>query len=187
MSLTEGTRKVRGHLYDVTSAADPYNPSLGTSLGKVSDLIMPRFERDIRVYSRQQTGSMPVNASIDGAGLILQFGLSEYSAAVINILAQRIRPSGKNQNYNGPTAGNYKLGRFLGSSELVKLLIADKDNPESHPKLYIPKAVILSVENLSLSFVERMMDPATFEVIGLYDSTIGGPWAFGDLPKEAEA
>lgn len=186
MAVETGTLAVRGRVYNMTGVAG-FTPSGGTNLGKVSDLLLAEFERDVQVYPTLQFGSTPVHASIDGSGVIFEFGLSEYSAAVITLISQRIQPAASTINHHGALAGSYVLGRTLGSSELLKLLIADEDNPTTMPMLLIPKAVIVKVSNLSFSMAQRVMDPATIQIIGLHDSTLGAPFAFGDPAKFTEA
>lgn len=185
MAFTTGSIKVKGRLYDMTGITN-YTQSNGVDLGLVSDLVMPEFERDVQVYSSMGTGSTPRYATIDGEGLLLRFGLSEYDAAVVKLISQNMRPTGANENYLGPTATiatAYSLGNILTTSHLLSLLIVDKDDPADYPALYIPAAVVVRVHNLSFSPAEGMMDPATFEVIGLYNSTIGGCFALGDKSK----
>lgn len=182
MAYQTGTITTRARLYDMTaaSAANQYTPSAGVDLGKVSDLILAEFDRDLVVYKGLEYGSTPKNASIDGSGLILQFALSEYTASVVSVLTQRMFPSGDTLNYQGAMAGSYKLGKLLDSNHLLKLLVADELTPGDYPKLYIPKAVVVRVRGLALSMASRMMDPAVFEVIGLHDSNFTGPFAFGN-------
>lgn len=183
MALLDGTGKIKGAIYDM-SGQTTYDPDDGVYLGKTSDLIMPEFERDVTVYARQGTGSTPAEASIDGSSIVLHFGLSEYTAAVMKVLSQALRPAGANKNYHGPLGAGvavYRLGRLLDSSQTVPLLIVDSEAPADYPALYIPRAIVLKVRGLSMSFRERIMDPATFEVIGLYDSTIGDCFAWGDI------
>lgn len=182
MAYQTGTLTTRARLYDMTgaSAANQYTPSAGVDLGKVSDLIIPEFERDVVVYKGLEYGSTPKHASIDGSGVILQFALSEYNSGVMSLLAQRMKPSGDNLNYQGAMAASYKLGKLLTSSEWLKLLVADETTPADYPKLYIPKAVVIRVRGLALSMASRMMDSAVFEVIGLHDTNFNGPFAFGD-------
>lgn len=192
MVMATGTMRLNARLYDMSLATDPLDITdpAAVNLGKVSDLIMPEFERDVRVYPQQATGSTPVDASIDGSGIIVEFGLSEYSAGVMRVLSQTMRPSGQSLNFHGPIgAGTYKLGRRLSSSQTLKLLICEPAAATTRPVLYIPRAVVRRVANLALSFAENMLDPATFEVIGLYDETIGDCFAFGDIagiPTEEE-
>lgn len=186
MAVSTGTLAIRGRVYNMTGVSG-FTPSGGTDLGKVSDLLLAELERDIQVYTGLEYGSTPKYASIDGSGVIFEFGLSEYSAAVITLISQRIQPATSTINYHGALAGSYVLGRTLGSSELLKLLIADEDNPTTRPMLLIPKAVIVKVGNLSFSMAERHTDPATIQIIGLHDSTLGAPFAYGDPAKFTEA
>lgn len=179
---------VRSRVYDMTGqTTNIYSPSSGTDLGKLSDLIMVEFERDVKVYTGIASGSSPKHASIDGSGVVLEFGLAEYGPATMKLLTQQIRPvyaaAEATFNYQGAAADAYKLGRLLTMNECMSLLIADEENPANNPALFIPYAVVTRVANMSLSMAEKMMHPATFEIIGLHSARLGGPFAFGDKAK----
>lgn len=188
MAITAGTQVVYGRLYDMTGAA---NYSAGTDLGKLSDLIMPEFEREVTLYDLWQYGSTPNEASIDGASITLEFALSEYNSSVLKLLSQNMKKTGTTLTYSGPQGSTYPLGNPLSATYAFPLLVADKEmvaatTPENKPALYIPRAVVTRVRNLSFSFAENIMDPAVFTVVGLYDSDIGGPFIVGqttDFPS----
>lgn len=182
MAFTTGMITTRSRVYDMTGITN-YTPSNGVDLGLVGDLILAHLGRDVQTYRGLRNGSTPTAASIDGTSVLLEFALHEYDAAAMKVLTQNIRPSGASNNFHGFSAGaNYKLGKLLGSNELLSLLVADESNPTDYPMLYIPKAVILDVASLQLTMAERsVMTPATFRVMGLHDDTIGGPMAFGDV------
>lgn len=181
MAFTTGTITVRSRVYDMTGT-DSYDPDEGTDLGPVGDLVLAKLERDVVTYPTLRSGSTPSEAAIFGEGLILEFSLNEYDAAVVNMLAQRVRPSGQNNNFHGFGAGDYKLGHLLSGSETLSLLVADEDSPNDYPALYIPRAVIVDVESMSLSMIERsVMTPATFRVVGLWDEAAGGAFNFGSI------
>lgn len=181
MAYTTGQITTKSRIYDMTGKTN-YTPSNGADLGAVSDLILTEFQREVTLYRSLAHGNTPTDAAIDANGVMLQFGLREYDAAVMKVLAQNTRPSANNNNFHGIEGGpNYKLGMLLGSNEILSLLVADADNPGDYPALYIPRAVITRVENLALSKAERsVMAPALFTVIGLFDTTIGDTFAFGD-------
>lgn len=186
MAINTGTIAVRARIYNMTGVAG-FTPSGGTNLGKVSDLLMAEFSRDVQVYTGIEFGSAPKMASIDGSGVLFEFALSEYSSATMTLISQRMKPGASTLNYHGAMAASYVLGRPLTSSETLKLLIADEDNPTTQPMLLIPKAVVYKVNNLSLSMAERMLDPATIQIIGLHDSTLGSSFAYGDPAYFTEA
>jgi hypothetical protein len=181
MAYTTGIITVRSRLYDMTGITN-YTPSNGVDLGKVGDLVMAKFHRDVQFYRGLASGSAPKYASIDGTGTLLEFSLHEYDAAVMKLVSQNIRPSGANNNFHGFDAGsNYELGHLLDSNELISLLVADESDPTDYPMLYIPSAVIVDVDSISLSRAERsIMTPATIRIVGLHNDTIGGPFVFGD-------
>lgn len=185
---TQRTMAVRSRVYDVTGLTTTiYTPSAGVDLGKMSDLIMVEFERDVRTYTGLATGSTPKHASIDGSGAVLEFGLSEYGPASMKLVTQQIRPvyaaAEATWNYQGAAADAYKLGRLLTMNECMSLLICSEADSGDFPALFIPYAVVTRVGNFSLSMAERMMDPATIEIIGLHSARLGGPFAFGDKSK----
>lgn len=187
MAMNTGTITVRSRIYNMTGVAvTNMDPSAGVDLGLVSDLVLPTFERDVQIYRDLRYGSTPANASIDGSGCILEFGLSEYDAAAVTFLTQRIQRTATTVNWEGAMVGSYVLGKLLSSSELLRLLVADETSPLTNPMLLIPKAVVVKVSNIALSKTVRMMDPASIQVIGLHDATNGGPFAFGDYTKFAE-
>lgn len=183
---TQGVISQQSRVYDMTglTGADIYNPAKGTDLGLLSDLIMLQFERDVRIYTGIRTGSSPKQASIDGSGCVIEFGLKEYGPAVMKLIAQRIRPNyGSGEltfGYAGAAASSYKLGQLLSLSETMSLLIADQTAYADRPALFIPYAVVRNTENISLTMAEGMMSPCTIEVIGLHSDRLGGPFLFGN-------
>lgn len=186
MAVSTGVLSLHAHVYNMTGVSG-FNPANGTDLGTLGDMTLAEFERDVSIYRGLEYGSTPKLASIDGSGCILKFALEEYDAASIAVIAQRIQPAGTTINYNGALAASYALGNTLGSSQLLKLLVADSVQPSTRPMLLIPKAVVVRVESLALSMASRMMTPAAITVIGLHDSTLGGPFAFGDSQYFTEA
>lgn len=185
---TQGVISQQSRVYDVTGLTTTiYTPSAGTDLGSLSDLMMVQFERDVRTYTGLRTGSSPRQASIDGAGVIFEFGLKEYGPAVMKLFSQQIRPvfsaAEATFNYNGPAADAYHLGKFLTMSECMSLLVCDTTAHGDRPALFIPYAVVVRVGNISLTMAENMMAPATFEILGLHSDRLGGPFAFGDKAK----
>lgn len=181
MAYTTGTITNRSRIYNMTGITN-YTASSGTDLGRVSDLVMAKFERDLTLYRGLRTGTTPTDASIDGEGVVLEFALWEYDAATMATLFQRIIPSGKTNNFHGFGNQSYKLGRKLGTNELLSLMIADEEAPNDYPKLYIHRAVIVDVEGLVMSRGSQgsMTSPATIRVIGLHSDTLGSPMVFGD-------
>lgn len=183
---TQSVISQQSRVYDVTglTGTSIYDPAQGTDLGKLSDMVLVQFERDIRTYTGLSTGSTPRHASIDGSGVVLSFGLKEYGPAVMKLVTQQIRPNyGSGEltfGYAGAAADSYKLGRFLTMSECMSLLIADTTVAGDRACLFIPYAVVMNTENISMTMAEGMMDPATIEVIGLHSARLGGPFLFGD-------
>ena len=183
---TQGVISQQSRVYDMTgkTGADAYDPTEGVDLGKLSDLIMVQFERDVRVYTGIRTGSSPRKASIDGSGCVIEFGLKEYGPAVMNLISQRIRPDyGSGEltfGYAGAAADAYKLGRLLGLNEIVSLLIADTEAPGDRPALFVPYAVVRHTSNISMTMAEGMMNPCTIEIMGLHSDTLGGPFVIGN-------
>ena len=151
MAITQGTQATRGRLWDLTGAAD------------------------------YDSGSTPFYASIDGCSLLLRFGLSEYDADVLKLLSQNMRVTSKTLTYAGPQGSTYPLGKILDSTYYIPLLVADQGTKANRPALYVPRAIIIEVGNLSFDMATPVMDEATFVVGALYDETIGGPFMVGDI------
>ena len=183
---TQAVFSQQSKVYDVTglTGTNIYDPTMGTDLGKLSDLIMAEFERDVRIYTGIRTGSSPRQASVDGSGCAMEIGLKEYGPAVMKLVAQRMRPdygSGEELwDYAGAAAASYNLGKMLTLDEIVSLLVVDTEGPTDRPALFIPYAVVMTTANISLTMAEGMMDPCTIEIIGLHSDLLGGPFAFGD-------
>ena len=182
MAFQTGPITLDSHVYDMTGISN-YTPGNGVDLGPVGDLLLVDFERDVQIYKELRHGSTPSEASIDGSGCILSFSLIEYDAAAMKVFTQQVRPSGQNNNFHGFEAGvNYKLGRLLGSNELLSLLVADENDPTNHPMFYIARAVVARTQGMSFTMAERnLMSPAVIDIIGLYDTTSAGPFLFGDV------
>lgn len=181
MAVTAGTQRLNSVLIDFSGATN--YATGGTSLGKIAGPLRGNLQRDVQIYSKMDTGSAPSLASIDGSGLVLSFFLSEYNASVIKVLSQNLRPSGANLNYHGAGGNsNYKLGRTLTSSQYLPLVVRSSSDPANYPALYIPRAVIMTVDDITFDMgTGDMMDDAEFVVIGLHDDTVGDCFAFGDI------
>lgn len=181
MAYTTGVITTRSRIYNMTGVTN-YTPSSGTDLGKISDIVVADFSREVTTYRNLRTGTTATDAAIDGEYSVLTFSLWEYDAAAMAVLFQRIIPSGKTNNFHGFGNQSYKLGRKLGSSELVSLLVADEEAPADYPKLYIHRGVILDIGNLNLTRGAEgsIVSGATIHVLALHSDTLGSPMVFGD-------
>lgn len=180
MAFQTGQFRIRGRLYDITGL-DSYTHASSVDYGKVDSGIQVKIERHVTRYTKHSTGSTPRFSSIDGETVMFTISLTDYNSDTMNLISQRRKPTGAVNNFHFGLGASYPLGRLLSTSEYLSLIIRDSTTPADYPALYIPRAVVLSVESFAIGMDEKMMPSAIITVGADYDPDLGSVGCLGNI------
>lgn len=180
MAYTDGILNIDGKLIDMTGETN-YTTG-GTDLGIATvDPMRTLFKRDVRVYTRMDSGSSPRFAAIVGEEITLSLTLANYNANTLNLWSQRHADSGEPNNYHFLLGSGYNLGHLLDSGDLISLMIRDDAAPGDKPALYLPACVVIAMGPHRWTRDGEHTDELNITIMALHDGDFGSVGAYGDL------
>lgn len=154
----------------------------GTDLGDLSSTVVAGMDFDAQVLTKHETGGIPVDVRYTGINLILTFSLLHASPSLIDMM---FRNTADGDAFYA--LQNYKLGAVASSSQLFKLLVRPIDDTGSVDStksfLYIPRAAIIQITPQIWSRQLAQAASTTLTVLALYDTTLSGPFAYGNYTE----
>lgn len=179
MAIAENSPlSIDGQLYDMTGLT-VYTG--GVNLGKITvDPTASLWQRDVEFYQKQDQGTTPRVARIVGENLILETTLADFKADVVNVWAQRHKPSGAAQNYHFGLGSSYLIGHTLKSADLISLMVRDEQNPTDKPALYLPACVVSQIGPMNHSRAGKHQDGMRLVIVAMYDESLGSVGLYGD-------
>lgn len=145
----------------------------GTDLGRCASAKPVAFSKDVELMAKQTSASLWNDARLLAVNLLFEVILLERTTTLMGLLFPQQASAG---NVRG--IRTLKAGKRVTSSDTSKLLFRPVDTGK--PYLYIPRALVTSVEPITWSPDEKHLSAAKISIAALLDGDTGEPWYYGD-------